>query len=237
MELDTVLIPLSGKRGEGKFARCDGNLISFLTTVKWHLSSGGYAKSRLGLMHRVVVQFNKLANLSDDLVVDHINGDRLDNRSINLRIATLKGNAKNKSNDPCHEGLVGVRQANENKCYYECVHKGIVFFKHEDPRMCALCHDSIVTYCYGKGVRLNDNKLIPLIIGSWNIEPDLMTILEKWRAKHTDFIGVKKCRGGWKATITVELGEFGSAEEAARAYDKALKTVSRSYQPWDLNFG
>jgi hypothetical protein len=103
--------------------------------------------------------------------------------------------------------------------------------------MCALCHDSIVTYCYGSGTRLNDNKLQPLDISSWNINPDLMIKLDKLRAKHTDFIGVKKSRDGWKATITVDLGEFGSAEEAAAAYDKALKSVSRSYKPWDLNFG
>lgn len=269
-------IALSGKRGDGKFARCDANSIHLLTVVKWHLSSGGYAKSQLGLMHRVVIQLSQL-ELSDDLVVDHINGDRLDNRSVNLRVTTLKGNAKNKSHDPCHDGLVGVRQVErtkivnnypselaqkdyppmsqkagskktssktkefpficETKYDYECVHKGIVFFANEDPRMCALCHDSIVTYCYGKGTRLNDNKLQPLAISSWNINLDLMTKLEKWREKHTDFIGVKKCRDGWKATITIDLGEFMSAEEAARAYDKALKIVSRSYKPWDLNFG
>ena len=267
-------IPLGGERGKGKLALCDRNMAPLLNVVKWHLSSGGYAKSQLGLMHRVVIQMQK-DELPDELLVDHINGDRLDCRSANLRVTTAKGNAKNKSHDPCHEGLVGVRQveisvpstgsrkgsrlgdnrknpespvcgrkspshdfpSNPLLITYECVHKGTVFFTHEDPRMCALCHDSIVTYCYGSGTRLNDNKLQPLTISSWNIKPDLMTKLERLREKHTDFIGVKKTKDGWKATITVDLGEFDSAEEAARAHDKALKTVSRSYKPWDLNFG
>lgn len=234
-------IALGGKRGDGKFALCDPESRLLLNAAKWHLSSGGYAKSSLGLMHRVVVQMEMRKVLPEDLVVDHINGDRLDNRSSNLRVATLKGNAKNKSRDPCHEGLVGVRKQETPQSaaqeVYECVHKGVTFFVHEDPRMCALCHDSIVTHCYGKGVRLNDNKMEPLGIVSWSLAPELLAKLEKWKSKHTDFIGVKKSRDGWKTTITVDLGEFETAEEAARAYDKALKTVSKSYKPWELNFG
>lgn len=67
---------------------------------RWHLSSGGYACASayrgnyhrsLMLMHRYILGLP----IGDPREVDHINGNRLDNRRANLRIVTRAENCQN----------------------------------------------------------------------------------------------------------------------------------------------
>lgn len=64
---------------------------------RWHLTSNGYAKRHPGgrgnyeLLHRALVGLGH----GDRRQVDHINGDRLDNRRENLRVVTHAENAQN----------------------------------------------------------------------------------------------------------------------------------------------
>lgn len=61
-----------------------------LSAVKWHASSEGYARnSKLGMMHRYLMGNPKGQ-------VDHINGNRSDNRRANLRLATQRQNMQNR---------------------------------------------------------------------------------------------------------------------------------------------
>jgi hypothetical protein len=225
-------LPLSGQQGEGLNALVDRCYVTELDKSKWYPNEAGYAYSyTLGLMHRYVVSLR--GDNIEGLIVDHINGDRLDNRSSNLRIVTSKGNAKNKHNDPVHEKLVGVRKGDQ---MFETVHKNVVFFRHNDERLCALCYDSIVWYCYGKGKRLNDNKSTePLPLSYWNLDGDSLKFLRKIKESYTDYIGVKKVKNGWKATITVDLGTFETKEEAAKAYNRALVAVKKNPKPEEFN--
>lgn len=88
----TKQIPLSGKKGQGKFALVDDKDYEVLAQYKWHLSNG-YAVRRGNKptsMHRAIMQ------PPSDLQVDHINGDRLDNRRCNLRLCTGGQNKRNR---------------------------------------------------------------------------------------------------------------------------------------------
>lgn len=61
-----------------------------LSSFKWRLASNGYAATGKGLfMHHV------LLCPPDGLVTDHINGNKLDNRRMNLRICTQAQNCMN----------------------------------------------------------------------------------------------------------------------------------------------
>jgi hypothetical protein len=82
--------------GRGRAAIVDAADFTWLNTHKWHASPGcdGYACSSIGgkhvFMHRLIM------NPPAGLVVDHINGNKQDNRRDNLRVCTAAQNARNK---------------------------------------------------------------------------------------------------------------------------------------------
>jgi hypothetical protein len=242
-------IPLSGEKGKGRVAKVDRYFLKTLQTEKWYLNSGGYAvSSSKCLMHRKIAELR--GEKIKDLIVDHVNGDRLDNRSANLRVVTTKQNNKNKHRDPTHEGLVGVKKKDTHvvregtikvksvATTFVAVHKNIEFFEHSDPRICALCYDSVIFYCYGYGKRLNDNRSkSPLPLTFWiGIKKEVLEDLERIKNSYTDYKGVKKVKDGWCAKVTINLGTFGTKEEAAVAYDRAVRHFNPSCTANDVNF-
>lgn len=91
-----MLIPLSGKHGAGLFAIIDDEDVE-QSNHKWHLSSGyvkrgGYVngKWRPVSLHRVITGAPK------GVPVDHIDGNRLDNRRRNLRVCDKSTNGLNR---------------------------------------------------------------------------------------------------------------------------------------------
>jgi hypothetical protein len=60
----------------------------------WH-HSDGYAVAKVGYVHRRWHQ--QFLNYDEDLVADHINNKRYDNRNDNLRVVTTQMNSRNKS--------------------------------------------------------------------------------------------------------------------------------------------
>lgn len=87
-------IELSGKRGKGHSTIVDDSTFTKYGHLAWHLSDTGYAvrRNREGTLrlHRAV------AGAPEDKVVDHLNGNKLDNRKSNLRICTQKENNQNR---------------------------------------------------------------------------------------------------------------------------------------------
>jgi hypothetical protein len=65
---------------------------------------------RFGNSKRCHMELSRiLMNCPDDMVVDHINGNRFDNRKKNLRICTQKQNMQNMRTTKQKVGLKGVR--------------------------------------------------------------------------------------------------------------------------------
>jgi len=87
------LIALTGKYGRGRYTIVDDIDYTYLRLFRWHLTEDGYAeRSPVGArkMHRFIL------NADDGQIVDHINGDKIDNRRCNLRIASASGNVVNR---------------------------------------------------------------------------------------------------------------------------------------------
>ena len=72
-------------------------------SYKWGITKG-YAQSSKGiLLHRLIM------NPGDDMVVDHINHDKLDNRKDNLRICSTRQNTMNQNvSKNSTSGITGV---------------------------------------------------------------------------------------------------------------------------------
>jgi hypothetical protein len=85
-----------------------------LSKLSWYLSNKGYAttsikkpdgRKSLSGIHRQILGLN----FQDGKIVDHINGDKLDNRRENLRVCTAGENSRNqKINKRNTSGFKGV---------------------------------------------------------------------------------------------------------------------------------
>lgn len=99
---------LKASKGKGTFLVDDADIEKVLT-YKWCRHNAGYLISwlhgRMGLLHRWLMDAPKGA------VVDHINGDKSDNRRSNLRVCTQRENSMNCRRNGTVEKMVGIWRA------------------------------------------------------------------------------------------------------------------------------
>ena len=90
----------------GAAAKIDVTDAEAVGRFNWHLTSGGYAARTVA--RQTVFLHNFLSKPKSGSVVDHINGNKLDCRRINLRIGTASQNKKNRKRQPNASGVKGV---------------------------------------------------------------------------------------------------------------------------------
>lgn len=88
-----IRIKLLGTDEKEKFALIDGEDFEKVRKYRWRFDNRGcgYASSKKISMHRLIM------NAPKGMEVDHLNGDGLDNRKINLRICSHSENTKNRT--------------------------------------------------------------------------------------------------------------------------------------------
>ena len=106
---------------QGKVAIVDDNVYELVFCYRWHCSSKGYAqhnyreegRTKPVKMHMFIWELVN-GDIPEGMQIDHINGNRLDNRLCNLRIVSQR---KNQQNRKCHrEGrLPGTKKCKDNK--------------------------------------------------------------------------------------------------------------------------
>lgn len=97
------IILYNNKGEEVARALIDLEYVDLIKQYKWCLNNGYVYNYKVGRLHRFIM------NPSDDLVIDHINHNRLDNRMHNLRICTQQQNSINKSKQSNNKsGMTGV---------------------------------------------------------------------------------------------------------------------------------
>jgi hypothetical protein len=92
-----IEVPLSGKKGDGKNLVVDDFNFEKIKNYKWCLHSEGYAVRSCKVNGRFIISYlhRELINAPNGYDVDHINGNRLDNRQANLRLCRRKDNCRN----------------------------------------------------------------------------------------------------------------------------------------------
>jgi hypothetical protein len=150
-------IPLSQQgKHKGKFiALVDDGDFEWLNQWRWSFIGNGYAYRKVNQknirMHKVIMECPK------NLFIDHINGNRLDNRRENLRIATFQQNSQNvtkrANTTSIYKGVTWEKFTNAWACRLR--NKTIGRFKEE--RHAALAYDIWASEFYGEFAKLNFN--------------------------------------------------------------------------------
>lgn len=108
------IVPISN----GKFAKVDDEDFELVSKFHWHMDGAGYARTNVWSenkkprMHRII-----LNDTDTKSHIDHINGDKLDNRKLNLRILSCSQNLMNRgpqaNNSSGYKGVVFDRLRNK----------------------------------------------------------------------------------------------------------------------------
>jgi aspartate carbamoyltransferase regulatory subunit len=96
-----AIIPLTGKRGVGKFGIVDHDVWHELMKSSWNLANTGYSQARINTklwsLHEYLMK--DVDRDKQAMVIDHINTNKLDNRLLNLRVISRSENSKNLSDE------------------------------------------------------------------------------------------------------------------------------------------
>ena len=114
MHNHTTSVAISGKKHASRFMLIDVADLPLLGSGNVNIGSHGYPViTRIKIKHLV---HRLIMTPSPEQVVDHINGDRLDNRRENLRLCTTAQNARNVGRRPASL-YKGVHWDKSRSCY------------------------------------------------------------------------------------------------------------------------
>lgn len=199
-----------------------------VSSYKFYKSNKGYAyrnvyvdkKNTIVYLHREVISAPK------GTIVDHINGNKLDNRKSNLRLVTARENQFNKrkttkETSSKYKGVCWIQKTNSwlSSIRVDGVRTNLGYYETEDAA--AIAYNEKVKQYHGEFAILNDvpydseweNKRIP---DRRNKSGKSKYVGVSYRPKYND----------WQCHIMVNrvnmfLGTFKEELEAAKAYNEA----------------
>jgi len=126
----------------------------YLALDQWRLTHYGYAirSKDKTLMHRLVT------GAGTGVVVDHVNGDKLDNRKSNIRLCSQSQNAKNqKLRVDSKTGYKGVcEQSNKYRARIKHNYRQIELGIFDTAKEAAKAYNKAAKKYHGEYARLND---------------------------------------------------------------------------------
>ena len=148
-------IPLT----QGKFALIDDEDFERVNQVKWRYCKGAAQSQTARPERKVLLMHRFVMHAPDGIEVDHVNGNALDNRKSNLRIATHRQNMANqKTRTNNRSGYKGVSFHRKNKKWVSQISTGSEHFYlgvFDTPLEAAIAYDKRASELFGKFARLN----------------------------------------------------------------------------------
>ena len=195
--------------------------------VRW-CANDGYAFNRaFGRLHRFLI------NAPREHMVDHINGDKLDNRRENLRLASSSQNQANRKNVRGLSPFKGVtwqrRTGGGDRGYWKAqlVVDGKVIYlgSHRTDLECAKAYNKAALEHFGEYASLND-----LTLPASNLISSERRQVNKDSPSGFKGVSFDSSRGKWVAQLARKgikhlCKRFSTAEEAAKAYDVTAREV------------
>jgi hypothetical protein len=132
---------------------------------KWHLNQSGYAKRAIYIdgrqvtktLHRAVMERVLDRPLEKGEMIDHKDGDRLNNTRSNLRLATPTQNQWN-CGPRKKIGYKGIKFSKKLGRWLAVINfegKRLYFGSHQDPKDAAAAYNTAALKYYGEFARLN----------------------------------------------------------------------------------
>lgn len=147
---------------QGRVSLVDDEDFEAQSVFPWCVSVIGkhpYAKRRCNVRKTIVYLHREIMCPPTGFVVDHINGDTLDNRRENLRIASKQGNAANRGLDAHNKsGFKGVfwhKQTSKWAASATVNGRRIYFGFFDDPVSAAKAHNEGAVKHFGEFAWLN----------------------------------------------------------------------------------
>lgn len=166
-------------------------------------------------------------------VIDHINWDRLDNTSQNLRFATYAANSQNVDRELSTSSFIGVKQRSDVFQAYAKIDSVTCYFgTYLTKEVAAYAYDCAVLQFHGQGARVNGVSKSDCY--EWDQEDMLLkqvapVAMPVFNRNSTGYKGVDNLNGQFRANIRLKeksiwLGTFDRPEVAAYAHNcMALK--------------
>lgn len=135
--------------------------LCILSNYMWYIRMGYAYNSYFGFLHRYII------NAPKDMQVDHINGNKIDNRKSNLRLCIQKENLRNVDkrtrNTSGYKGVFCVKSRGKDKtkivsykAYISCDNKIISLGCFNTLKQAALAYNEAAKKYHGKFARLNE---------------------------------------------------------------------------------
>lgn len=154
-------IPIRGRNGYGKIALVDDDMYDFLASSKWHYNDG-YARCALKQpdgsykrfsMHRLVIK------VEPHELVDHIDGNMLNNQRANLRSANRQNNRYNmalrKDSTTGYKGVHWSKSKAKYEVYISKDGKRFTIGTTTDKEEGAYLYDQFALALFGEYARFN----------------------------------------------------------------------------------
>lgn len=171
---DYAEIVIKIKSGEKFYIKIDLDDVENVSKYKWTIKRD---HSLIYIRHSYRVERNVskeimihrlISNPKEDEVVDHINGDTLDNRKCNLRNVSPNENAKNKTKSKTITGIVGISlkriksgKSYIYKYYVSLQYNGIKVFQKQYPNNEFGLQQAIIDNNFARDYVFNKNENIP----------------------------------------------------------------------------
>lgn len=151
-------IPLT----QGKVAIVDDADLPLVTQYKWHCKHGYAARSTYGNGRSTILMHRAILNAPDGTEIDHIDGNKLNNRRANLRLCSHADNMKNKvsykKRAENHSCFKGVHWKKATRKWMACIQldgKRRHLGHFTDETEAALAYDTAARELFGEFARPN----------------------------------------------------------------------------------
>lgn len=145
----------------GKISIIDSVDFDRVSKYKWSFCSLGYAERResVNMGGKIVRLHRFIMNAPKDKLVDHINGDGLDNRRVNLRLCTKSENMRNRNktkiNKSGYKGVYFETQTNKWKAQINIDGKNVNLGRYPSPILAAKAYDKACKKFHGNFGKTN----------------------------------------------------------------------------------